>query len=266
MLHDIIMNIQEISLESVHILGVRVDNTSEDQLLLAIKSIIGNHQKAIISNVNINAMNLAFSDHRFRRFLNDSTINFCDGAGVRLAANLLGGKIQKRITYADWMWTLAEFADLQQFRFFFLGAKPGVAGDAAKKLKEKFPHIQIVGTHHGYFNHANNSSENEEVIAKINAAQPDILILGLGMPYQEYWLLDNWERINGLVALTGGAVFDYISGHLHRAPLWMTRHGLEWLGRLFFEPTRLWKRYLIGNPLFFWRVLVYDVLKLPLPH
>jgi N-acetylglucosaminyldiphosphoundecaprenol N-acetyl-beta-D-mannosaminyltransferase len=75
------------------------------------------------------------------------------------------------------------------------------------------------------------------------------------MPLQERWLMENWDHIDANVALTGGAVFDYVSGELQRAPRWMTDNGLEWLGRLLIEPRRLWKRYLIGNPLFIWRVL-----------
>jgi N-acetylglucosaminyldiphosphoundecaprenol N-acetyl-beta-D-mannosaminyltransferase len=88
----------------------------------------------------------------------------------------------------------------------------------------------------------------------------------MGMPIQELWLEENWDRVNANIALTGGAVFDYISGDLKRAPHWMTDHGLEWLGRLIIEPRRLWKRYMIGNPLFLWRVFRHHILRLPLPN
>ena len=103
------------------------------------------------------------------------------------------------------------------------------------------------------------------MIEGINAAKPDLLIVGLGMPLQERWLADNWSSIDAGVALTAGATFDYISGELRRAPRWMTDNGLEWLGRLLLEPGRLWKRYIIGNPIFFWRVFVHDVMGRSLP-
>jgi len=115
--------------------------------------------------------------------------------------------------------------------------------------------LRIVGTYHGYFDKTPGSPGNEAVIQAINAVKPNILIVGFGMPLQERWLMENWDRVEASVALTGGAVFDYVSGDLRRPPCWMTSHGLEWLGRLLIEPRRLWQRYLIGNPLFLWRVL-----------
>jgi N-acetylglucosaminyldiphosphoundecaprenol N-acetyl-beta-D-mannosaminyltransferase len=130
-----------------------------------------------------------------------------------------------------------------------------VADKAAACLIERFPDLHIVGIHHGYFDKAPGSPENEAVIQQINDVQPNILVIGFGMPLQEQWLMRNWERIEANVALTGGAVFDYVSGQLRRGPRWMTDHNMEWLARLIIEPRRLWRRYLIGNPLFLWRVL-----------
>jgi N-acetylglucosaminyldiphosphoundecaprenol N-acetyl-beta-D-mannosaminyltransferase len=187
--------------------------------------------------------------------LNSAEIVFCDGAGVVLGARILGNHIPQRITYADWTWQLAEFAEPRGFTLFFLGARPGVADKAAANLKARYPDLRIVGTHHGYFDKTPGSAENEAVIEQINTVRPNILIVGFGMPLQERWLMENWDRIDANVALTGGAVFDYVSGELQRAPRWMTDNGLEWLGRLLIEPRRLWRRYLIGNPLFLWRVL-----------
>ncbi|MFN2136689.1 MAG: WecB/TagA/CpsF family glycosyltransferase, partial [Candidatus Promineifilaceae bacterium] len=190
-----------------------------------------------------------------RDFLNEANIVFCDGAGVIIGARILGKHIPERITYADWLYQFSEFSETQDFSLFFLGAKPGVADDAARHLVSIHPNLRIVGTQHGYFDKTASSQENEEIIAKINEAKPNILILGFGMPLQERWLMDNWHTVDANVALTGGAVFDYLSGRLSRAPGWMTDNSLEWLGRLVVEPKRLWRRYLVGNPLFMWRVL-----------
>jgi N-acetylglucosaminyldiphosphoundecaprenol N-acetyl-beta-D-mannosaminyltransferase len=162
------------------------------------------------------------------------------------------------------MWQLARFAQGRDHSLFLLGARPGVADKAAANLRERFPGLRIVGTHHGYFDKAPGSPENEAVIREINAASPNILIVGFGMPLQERWLMDNWDRIEVNVALTGGAVFDYVSGELPRAPRWMTDHGFEWLGRLIIEPGRLWKRYLVGNPIFILRVLGQRIAQSPL--
>ena len=114
----------------------------------------------------------------------------------------------------------------------------------------------MVGYHHGFFDPAANGYENQEVLAHIRNASPDILLVGMGMPLQERWLLENWNALHVPVGLNGGAALSYVAGNTKRAPEWMIRHGLEWLGRMLIEPKRLWKRYFIGNSLFLWRVLV----------
>jgi N-acetylglucosaminyldiphosphoundecaprenol N-acetyl-beta-D-mannosaminyltransferase len=172
-----------------------------------------------------------------------------------LAARLLGRRIPERITYADWAWRLAAFAEAEGLSLFLLGARPGVAEKAAEKLLKRHPDLGISGVEHGYFDHEPGSRENEAVLLGVNAARPDILIVGLGMPLQERWLMENRHRIDAGVALTGGAVFDYVSGGLRRGPRLLTDNGFEWLARLLVEPRRLWRRYLIGNPLFLLRVL-----------
>lgn len=237
------------------ILGVTICSLTSNQLHQQLEQIILFGEKHLILHANVYALNIAHEVDWFRNFLNSAKIIFCDGAGVMLGARILGYHIPERITYADWAWQLAKFAEQRGFTFFFLGAKPGVAEKASIKLKERYPDLQVVGVHHGYFDKTPGNPENEAVIRQINAVKPNILIVGFGMPLQERWLMENWDRIEANVALTGGAVFDYISGELRRGPRWMTNHGLEWLARLIIEPRRLWKRYIIGNPLFLWRVL-----------
>jgi len=242
-------------LEEVTILGVGIQSWKVSALHSAIQNIIETHTKALVLNVNAYCLNLAYQYPWLRKFLNSAKIIFSDGVGVVVGAKILGYKISNRITYADWAWQLAEYAEPRKFTFFFLGARPGIADKAADKLKTRYPNLRIIGTHHGYFDKKSGSLENEIMIEKINTAKPNILIVGFGMPLQERWLMENWDGINANIALTGGAVFDYISGELQRAPKWMTNNNLEWLGRLLIEPRRLWKRYIIGNPLFLWRVI-----------
>jgi len=239
---------------SFSILGVRVHSLSVKTLNDRIFQSIRDQAHHLILNVNANCLNLTFQHPWLTDFLNSAEVVFCDGSGITIGAQILGFSAPTRITYADWMWQLAEFAEQNGLTFFFLGARPGIAKKAAECLNVRFPKLHVIGTQHGYFDKTLGSSDNEAVIKHINTLMPDILIVGFGMPMQEQWLMENWNRINANVALTGGAVFDYISGDLLRAPKWMTDNGLEWLGRLLIEPRRLWKRYLIGNPLFIWRV------------
>ena len=217
--------------------------------------LIRSGNRGSVLNVNVQCLNLCYEDPELRRFLNCADVIFCDGAGVMLAARLLGRRIPERITYADWAWRLAAFADAEGFSVYLLGARPGVTQEAARRLQARYPDLEIVGVHHGFFDHAAGSLENEAVVREINDARPDILLAGMGMPLQEYWLMENRDRLQAGVALTGGAVFDYVSGGLRRGPRVLTHSGFEWLARLLVEPRRLWRRYLIGNPLFLLRVL-----------
>jgi N-acetylglucosaminyldiphosphoundecaprenol N-acetyl-beta-D-mannosaminyltransferase len=239
----------------IDILGVGVDPLTVEELHVEIGRLVRGGERGLVLNVNAHCLNLCYEDPKLRDFLNGAEVVFCDGAGVRLAASILSRRIPERITYAEWAWRLAAFAAAQGFSLYFLGGRPGVAREAARRLIESFPDLKIVGVRHGYFDHSAGSAENEAVVAEINAAAPDILLVGLGMPLQERWLMENRERIGAGVVLTGGAVFDYVSGGLRRGPRLLTDNGFEWLARLFVEPRRLWRRYLVGNPLFLLRVL-----------
>jgi len=243
----------------VEILGVQVHPLTVDELHEQLAAVIDVNGRARVLHVNAHGLNLAAERPWLRAFLNTAEIVFCDGAGVMLGARLLGYHIPQRITYADWMWQLAAFCAGRGFSLYFLGARPGVAAAAAAQLQARYPALKIAGVQHGYFNQAADHEENQGVIARINETGADILLVGMGMPRQEQWLRDNWTRLQINVALTGGAVFDYMSGELRRAPRWMTDNGLEWLGRLLIEPGRLWKRYLLGNPIFLARVLASRV-------
>ena len=239
----------------VNVLGVGVDPLAVEDLHAEIGHLVRGSKRALVLNANANCLNLCYEDPALRDFLNQAEIVLCDGAGVMLAARILGARIPERITYADWAWRLAAFAAAEGFSLYFLGARPGVAEEAARRLKQRYPALKIAGVHHGYFDHSVGSPENETVLQEINARSPDILLIGLGMPLQEYWLMENRHNLNASVVLTGGAVFDYVSGRLRRGPRLLTESGFEWLARLLIEPRRLWRRYIVGNPLFLMRVL-----------
>ena len=240
----------------VNVLGVGVDPVTIGELHAGIKRLVESGERGTVLNVNANCLNLLYGDAALRGFFERADLVFCDGAGVRLAARLLGESLPERITYADWAWRLAAFAETEGLSLFLLGAAPGVAERAAQRLRTLHPGLHITGVEHGYFDHNPGSTENEAVLQRVNAAKPDILIVGLGMPLQECWLMQNRKALDANVALTGGAIFDYVSGGLRRGPPLLTHNGFEWLARLVVEPRRLWRRYLIGNPLFLLRVLV----------
>jgi N-acetylglucosaminyldiphosphoundecaprenol N-acetyl-beta-D-mannosaminyltransferase len=242
--------------KAVEMFGVRIDALPLADVLGSIERTVETRGRLIVTYVNVHGMNIAYTVPWFRAFLNKCDIVFCDGFGVILGAKLLGYTIPERFTPPDWIDQLAAMAANRGYTLFLIGSLPGIAEKAEQKLKTQFPHIKIVGTHHGYADKTPGHPDNEAVVQKINAAQPDILIVGFGMPLQEKWLDNNWDRIDAHVALTVGALFDYMTGEVVRAPRVFTDNGFEWLGRLVIEPRRLWKRYLIGNPLYFLRIFV----------
>ncbi len=239
----------------IDVLGVGVDQITVAELHAEIARLVRGERLGLVLNVNAHCLNLCYRDSTLRDSLNGADIVFCDGAGVMLAARMLGGRIPARITYAAWIWQLADFAAAEGFSLYFLGGRPGVAQEAARRLAERYPGLRIVGVRHGYFDHSAGSVENREVLEEINAAAPDILLVGLGMPLQERWLAENKHGLDAGVALTCGAAFDYASERVRRGPPLLTESGFEWLTRLLSEPRRLWRRYLLGNPLFLSRVL-----------
>ncbi|MGB0385109.1 MAG: WecB/TagA/CpsF family glycosyltransferase [Ardenticatenaceae bacterium] len=244
---------RRVSLPVPHtIAGVKVHPLRLETVLAWIKQAITERQRTTIMYANAYAINLAQRDPAFLHALNQAEITFCDGYGVRLAAELLKQPLPQRFTPPDWIDDLMALCTEHKYRLFLLGAKPGVAANAAHQIQTRFPQLEIA-THHGYF--STHGTQNEAVRNKINAASPHILLVGMGMPRQEIWIEQNRHRHNAPVVIAVGALFDYLAGQIKRGPRWLTDSGGEWLWRLCCEPRRLWRRYLLGNPAFVWLVL-----------
>src|SRR3712207_3255073 len=241
--------------ERVDILGVGVDRIRGEDLHTEMLRIVHGGERAMFLGVNAHCLNLSYHRPWLRNLLNSAHIVNCDGIGVVLAARILRRPRLEQASYSNEIFRLLELAVSHNLSLYFLGARPGVAGRAAARLREKYPGLNIVGVHHGYFDHTPGSMENEAVLQEINAASPNILMVCFGMPLQELWLKNNWERLRVNVAIPLGGMFDYFSGDfwegdIRRGPPIMRNNGFEWLARLIIAPRRLWRRYLIGNPLF----------------
>lgn len=242
------------------IFDVNVTAITLENMLDEIRLAIHKSQHLAVGNVNIYALNLIWDHpglvHVFKCF----DIVFCDGFGVKIGAAILGFHFPARFTPPDFIDDIMEILKECNRGVFLLGAEPGVSEKAGLQLRENTPGLDVVGTFHGYFDKTPGSEENEYVIEMINSANAGVLLVGFGMPLQEEWLAQNWDRLNANVVLTVGALFDTLSGRIPRAPRFITDHGFEWLARFIVEPGRLWKRYLVGNPLFFLRIF-YEKLK-----
>lgn len=241
---------------NVNIFNTRVFDLKLSELYKIIIDSTSSDKKIIIANVNVHALNIAYKNKRFQNFLNHSHIVFCDGFGVDLASRFLHKIKLPRYTPPDWIPELCDLCQKNNFSIFLLGSRSQIVNQTAENLLTQFPDLKISGVHHGYFDKNKNSVENQKVISSINSNKTNILLVGFGMPIQEFWIEENFSELDVNVIIPIGAAIDYLAGATKRAPKWMTDNGFEWLGRLAIEPKRLWKRYIIGLPLFFIRVIL----------
>ncbi len=223
----------------VRILGVWVDDVSCDEMLTRLDDFIaagGAHQ---VATVNPEFVIAARHDAEFRAILNAAALCLPDGVGLLWAARILGRPLRQRVTGSDGVWHIAERAARRGYRLFLLGAAPGVAEEAARRLCERYPGLVVAGTYAG----SPAVEEEDAIVERIRAARADILLVAYGHPQQEKWLARNLARCGAAVGIGVGGALDFVAGVTVRAPLWMRRAGLEWLYRLWREPWR-WRRML----------------------
>lgn len=212
-------------------------------------------QPSTIAYVNANTCNLAAARRDFRKALLNSDLLYLDGNGPRLAAWMAGHRLPPRMTAADWFDDFCELWAREQNTLYFLGSPPGVAPKAAEVLRARHPDLQILGARHGFLT----PRSRPDAVEEIKALQPDLLLLAMGSPTQELLMEELRQELNTPLIWAAGGVLDYISGSVPRAPDWMLRLGLEWLGRMLIEPRRLVPRYAMGIPIFVLRSLDYAV-------
>ncbi|BBO87719.1 WecB/TagA/CpsF family glycosyltransferase [Desulfosarcina ovata] len=235
-------------MEQLDLLSIKITSATTAEIHECIDTIIAEGGPGIILSANAHAVNLARKRYWLTQLFRKADVVHVDGGSIVLAARLWGRRIPERITWADWAWSLANHLAAKKYRLFLIGGPQGLAAEAAKGLHKTAPDLRVVGTHHGYFNRQNH--ENDRIIDAINATQPDIIWIGMGMPIQEQWLLCNYKRLNAKLFMICGGAFKFMAGKLNRCPQWMRRCSLEWLWLLIEAPRRGMVRYLWGNPLF----------------
>lgn len=203
----------------------------------------------IVSFVNPDCLNKASTDREYHYLLNRSDIVLPDGSGLRIAAKLLGLPMYDNVNGTDLFPLLCDAAARNGQRLFLFGGRPGIASRAADAMRARFPDLKIVGCLDGF------AHQDDVVIREINASGADIVLVGLGAPRQEKWLDQHRRALIASVGIGVGGLFDYYSGNIKRAPLWLREIGLEWVWRILQEPGAKWRRYVLGNPLFLLRVL-----------
>ena len=226
----------------VAILGIPFDPVTSADALEQIDAMIASRRPHYVVTANVDFLVQARQDVELRRILIEADLVLCDGTPLLWAARWLGNALPERVAGSDLAPRLLERAAERGHRVFFLGAGPGVAAEAAARLQREFPSIQIVG-HYSPPIAALLDMDHANVVERIRAAAPDILLVSFGCPKQEKWIAMHYRALGVPVCMGVGATIDFLAGRVKRAPAWMRRTGCEWLFRLWQEPRRLYRRY-----------------------
>lgn len=239
------------SQRSAWIADVRIDRIDFAE---AVEKIIARASErrgtAYVVTPNAHHVVLLQRDLQFKHIYESAFLVVADGVPLLWAGELLHERLRGRVNGTDLLEELCAVSARIGLRVFLLGGREGAADAAAAALQSRSRGLQICGTYCPPVGFERDPAENAKIVDTINAAKPDIIFVGLGAPKQEYWMYANRARIDAGVALGIGVSFELVAGIVPRAPKWMQVSGLEWLFRLCSEPSRLWRRYLIGNAVF----------------
>jgi N-acetylglucosaminyldiphosphoundecaprenol N-acetyl-beta-D-mannosaminyltransferase len=228
------------------VLGVEVQAIDIPTLFDLTHEAIRTSDKFIVANHNLHSIYLYHHDEKMRRYYHGARYIYVDGAPIVYLARVLGYpyEIRHRITSIDWIRPMLARGVGLGWRTFLLGGRPGVADKAADILTREVPGAMIA-TAHGFFDPTPGSREAEAVLEQIAHFRPHLLWLGMGMPRQEHWIADHFDRVQANVVFNLGGFMDLLTGDLPTPPRWVGRVNLEWLFRLATRPSRVWRRYLL---------------------
>ena len=213
--------------------------------------------KLLINTVNAHSFNTAKKDQLFADALTNGDVLIPDGVSIVKACKWIKAKSQPKERIAGWDLFSFEMNNLEKRggTVMFMGSSQKVLDLIVKRAAVDYPHLKVV-TYSPPYKPEFSDEDNKAIIDAINAANPDLLWIGMTAPKQEKWTYSHWNELNIHCHVgTIGAVFDFFAGTVERAPIWWQEHGLEWLYRLIKEPKRMWRRYIIGNTLFLWNMV-----------
>jgi N-acetylglucosaminyldiphosphoundecaprenol N-acetyl-beta-D-mannosaminyltransferase len=241
--------------EKVKLFDIEFFNISMREAIEYINSAVSLKTQKVIFFMNPDCFNQTFKNPQYINDLKKADYIFPDGSGVNLACKILNQPLKENINGTDMFPFILEESLKKSYNIFFLGAKDEVVRELKEKMQKRYPALNIVGIHSGYFS----KEQNESIIEQINSSKANILFVAFGVPIQERWIIENRSKLNINVILGVGGLFDFYSDKTPRAPKYLREIGLEWTYRLKQEPKRMWKRYILGNPLFLYRVYYYKI-------
>ena len=234
-------------MKKAQILNATFDPLTLTQTAEAAFRMLAARKRGWLATVNVSILMMMRSDHRLQQFVDHAALVVADGQPLVWCSRWLGQGLPERVTGVDLVDALCQRAAASGKRVFLLGSKLNTVETLASRLRTRHRNLQIDFAD-GYFR----GDESEARVALINASGADILFVGMGVPRQEYFLEDNWDRLNVGLAIPVGGSFEVLAGQRLRAPRWVQRVGMEWLFRLVQEPRRLFARYVVTNTQFVW--------------
>ncbi|ELR97489.1 WecB/TagA/CpsF family glycosyltransferase [Gloeocapsa sp. PCC 73106] len=239
-------------METVRLLNILIDNISLTELLEKLTQSGG-----FVVTPNVDYMVKLQREPDLWKAYQVADYRTCDSKILEYAFKFLGNPIKEKISGSDLFPAFYTYnKDNENMKIYLLGAQEGVGQKAQAKINQKVGRNMVIETYSPPFGFEKSESECEEIIRKINQSEANVLVMGVGAPKQEKWIMDYRERLPKVkVFLAIGATIDFEAGFKPRSPKWMSNVGLEWLYRLLSEPKRLWKRYLIDSLPFFGMVM-----------
>ncbi len=235
------------------IMGMRYWDVELDTAAQFLINAAAEHRRIQVYFVNAHCVNVAARDPSYAEILKRAPFLFADGAGMALAARLNGVTLANNVNGTDLFPKLCAASAAAGVPVAFLGARPGVARQCATIMEREYPGLRVVWAEDGYLSH-----ETEQLkLAELNSSGAELLFVAKGVPMQEHWIAANAAHLATPVILGVGALFDFYSGNLPRASPLVRKLRMEWVYRLVQEPRRLFRRYVLGNPEFIARALLW---------
>lgn len=223
-----------------------------DQLLVWHK----NKQKRLVQNMNAYGVTTFLKNNKYAEWIRKSDLVYADGWGPVLASKLTNGEaLPERVNVGDFIEKYLSTIPKKYGKVYLIGCEQQTVEETASVLTKKFSNLKVVGSHHGFFDKA----EEKKVISQIAKTKPDLVLVGMGIPHQELFLERNWSRLPAAIYMGVGGVFYYLTQKKSRAPIWMRNYSMEWMYRLFQEPMRLGKRYTLDLLEFVWLTAIHSI-------
>jgi N-acetylglucosaminyldiphosphoundecaprenol N-acetyl-beta-D-mannosaminyltransferase len=239
--------------DRIDFLGIPIDNLTMEEAIERMLQGAKHPLPSQVCFVNADSVNVAYRDAEYKVILQTAGMVLADGIGVKLAGKILNTNIRQNVNGTDLFPLLCSKMEKEGTGLYLLGGKPGVARDVAAWVSAHHPELPVRGHHHGFFS----AAETPMLLQEIRDSGAEVLLVAFGVPKQEKWIREHLASAGPKLAIGVGGLFDFYSGRIPRAPIWVREIGMEWFYRFMQEPQRMWRRYFVGNAVFLTRVILH---------